>query len=262
MQERHSNRVQYFNEQVSTTLKYVIPFIEEKMKVGASISVLEPGCGEAGNLKPFLDMGCECVGVDLDAPRIEVARQFFAGHPHESKLELIAEDMYKVEGRLTGRFDLIVMRDTIEHIHDQQKFMEYIKRFLKPGGKIFFAFPPWMMPFGGHQQVCNSKLLSKLPYFHLLPNFLYVGILKVFGESKPMIDALIEVKDTRLPLEKFERILKATGYNIDKKTLYFIQPNYETKFKLKPRVLNAFFASIPWLRNFYCTAGYYLVSLK
>ncbi len=262
MQERHSNRIQYFNEQANTTRKYVIPFIEQQMPVTASLSVLEPGCGEAGNLLPFLELGCDCVGVDYDLPRIELAKSFYLDHPNKNSLHLIGEDMYKVEGQLTGRFDLIIMRDTIEHIHDQEKFMEYIKKFLKPGGKIFFAFPPWMMPFGGHQQLCSSKFLSVLPYFHLLPNFLYTAILRLFGEEQWRIDSLLEIKETRLPLEKFEKILSKTHYRIDRKTLYFIQPNYETKFKLKTRKLNPFFASIPWLRNFYCTAGYYLVSRK
>lgn len=262
MQERHANRLQYFTEQGETTRKYVIPFLEERMAINASVSVLEPGCGEGGNLKPFLDIGCECVGVDLDVPRIKEGIELFSTHPNNRLLTLIGEDMYKVEGQLTGRFDLIILRDTIEHIHDQEKFMEYLKRFLKPGGMIFFAFPPWMMPFGGHQQLSASKFLSKLPYFHLLPKFLYVAIFKAFGESQLMIDAFLEIRETRISLERFERILKNTGYKIDKKTLYLIQPNYETKFKLKKRVLFPFFASIPWLRNFYCTAGYYLVSIK
>jgi SAM-dependent methyltransferase len=262
MQKRHSDRTRYFNEQSATTRKYVIPFIEEKMKIDSSVSVLEPGCGEAGNLEPFLEIGCKSVGVDYDVQRIELGKTFYQDHPKRHLLNLIGEDMYKVEGQLTGQFDLIIMRDTIEHIHDQQRFMEYIKRFLKPGGKIFFAFPPWMMPFGGHQQLCSSKFLSVLPYFHLLPDFLYIGLLKIFGEEQWRIDSLLEIKETRLPLEKFERILKDTGYQVDKRTLYFIQPNYETKFKLKTRKLNSFFASFSWLRNFYCTAGYYLVSRK
>ncbi len=77
MQERHADRKQYFDEQAETTLKYVIPFIREKMEVTASINVLEPGCAEAGNLKPFLDMGCECVGVDFDKPRVEIGKEFY-----------------------------------------------------------------------------------------------------------------------------------------------------------------------------------------
>ncbi len=80
-------------------------------------------------------------------------------------------------------FDLIILKDVIEHIHDQDAILSRLRNFLKPGGHIFFGFPPWQMPFGGHQQVLAHRLLSRTPYFHLLPVPLYRGILKAFGET-------------------------------------------------------------------------------
>jgi 2-polyprenyl-3-methyl-5-hydroxy-6-metoxy-1,4-benzoquinol methylase len=144
------------------------PILRELTEVGPGLSVLEIGCAEAGNLKPFLDRGCLCTGIDISCGRIELAEEYFAGHPKRDNLELICEDIYKAD--LKGRtFDLIIMRDVIEHIPNQEKFMGFAKKFLKPDGKFFLAFPPWQNPFGGHQQVCRNKILSKLPWFHLLP---------------------------------------------------------------------------------------------
>ena len=57
MQERHTNRIQYFEEQVYTTEKYVIPFINKIKPMSADMQILEIGCGEAGNLLPFLQRG-------------------------------------------------------------------------------------------------------------------------------------------------------------------------------------------------------------
>src|SRR5690606_21454937 len=119
---------------------------------------------------------------------------------------------------------------------NQEKFMGFVKRFLKPEGKFFLAFPPWYNPFGGHQQICKSRVLSKLPFFHILPVFLYKGILKLFGENQKTINDLLEIKETGISIERFERILKKENYIIETNTLYFINPNYETKFGLKPRV--------------------------
>ena len=138
--------------------------------------------------------------------------------------------------------------------------MGYVKKFLKPAGKIFFGFPPWQNPFGGHQQVCNSKLISKLPFFHLLPNFLYKGILKTFGESDNKIESLLEIKETGITIERFKRILKNHDYNIDKETFFLINPNYETKFGLKPREQSKIISSIPYFRNYFVTAFYAIVS--
>ena len=66
MQLRHKNRVIYFHEQSECTRKYVIPYIEQVLPVTPNLRILEIGCGEGGNLKPFLQLGCQCVGVDID----------------------------------------------------------------------------------------------------------------------------------------------------------------------------------------------------
>ena len=68
MQKRHSDRLLYFNEQIYTTRKYVIPFIEKHHDVTGDMSVLEIGCGEGGNLQPFLDLGCKVTGIDICEP--------------------------------------------------------------------------------------------------------------------------------------------------------------------------------------------------
>ena len=79
MQKRHHNRKQYFEEQGFTTEKYVIPFIEGCMEVNIQTRVLEIGCGEGGNMKPFHDRGCEIIGVDLNGKKLEKAKTFFQG---------------------------------------------------------------------------------------------------------------------------------------------------------------------------------------
>lgn len=263
MQERHFNREQYFREQSITSEKYVIPYISQFIEINEDTSVLEIGCGEGGNLVPFLAAGCKrIVGVDLSKGRIENARKFFDSFEGKENIEFIIDNIYNMDSEKTGRFDIIIMRDVIEHIPGQEQFMEFVKGFLKPGGKFFLGFPPWYNPFGGHQQMCKSKILSKLPYFHILPAGLYKFILKSFGESESKIGGLLEVKETGISIERFEKIIKATGYKIDNRTLYFINPNYEIKFNLKPRVAWKIVASIPFIRNFLVTAGYYLISVE
>lgn len=256
MQERHSNIRQYFNEQAITTAKYVIPYINSVHPVTAATKVLEIGCGEGGNLKPFMEMGCKVTGVDLSQGRINKANEFFAEHSQRQHLTLIADDIYH-RSASDGQFDVIIMRDVIEHIHNQEKFMGFVKQFMTKDAVFFLAFPPWYNPFGGHQQICKSKFLSKLPFFHILPAFMYKGILKLFGEPQNIVTALLEIKETGISLERFERITRTENFHIEKKTLYFTNPNYEVKFGLKPRVQLGFISAIPFFRNFFVTAGYY-----
>ncbi len=261
MQERHLNRKRYFIEQGITTTKYVIPFIQKVKNINEQTSVLEIGCGEGGNLAPFLEIGCKkVVGIDLAQGKIKNAKAFFKDKNNANNIRFICDDIYNINVEDIGQFDIIMMRDVIEHIHGQEKFMCFVKKFMKPDSKFFLAFPPWYNPFGGHQQVCRSKVLSKLPYFHILPQFIYKSILKLFGETEAVIDSLLEIKETGISIERFEKIIK-NEYIIDKRILYFINPNYEIKFGLKPKVAWTLYASIPFVRNFFITTGYYLISL-
>lgn len=260
MQKRHRNKLQYFDEQALTTQKFVVPFISDLVKLTGETTVLEIGCGEAGNLKPFVDMGCSCTGIDISCSRIEMANEFYKDHVNRQNLTLICEDINKVNPG--NKYDVIIMRDVIEHIPNQEKFMGFVKAFLQPDGKFFLAFPPWQNPFGGHQQVCRSRLLSILPWYHLLHRSLYILFLKLMGESEGTITALLEIKETGISIERFERILKHWNYKTQKRVFWFINPNYETKFGLKPRKQIKIITSIPWLRNFFTTAMYYVVSVK
>ena len=259
MQDRHKNKNQYFNEQVRTVSKHVLPYLQEVMTIDENTSVLEIGCGEGGNLKPFLDLGCKnVVGVDLNQAKIDVANEKFA--EYKDRAHFICGDIYEMDS--LGKFDLIITRDVIEHIHDQGRFLEFIKQFLTEDGKFFMGFPPWQNPFGGHQQLCKSKFLSKLPYFHLLPGFMYKGILKLFGEPERRVNIFMEIRQTGISIDRLERLLKKSNYKKDKYTHYFINPNYETKFGLKPRKQIKLISAIPWVRNFFTTAGYYVVSVN
>ena len=69
MQERHSDRERYFDEQARTTEKYYIPYIR-KCFPELPQEVLEVGCGEGGNLFSFAKLGCSVTGVDIAAGRV------------------------------------------------------------------------------------------------------------------------------------------------------------------------------------------------
>jgi SAM-dependent methyltransferase len=225
------------------------------------ITVLEVGTAEGGVLLPFVKRGCFCVGVDLAAGRIEAAKSFLAEEVAAGKAEFECINIYdeQFSSRFGSFFDVIVLKDVIEHVYGQEQFIPYLKKLLKPGGQIFFGFPPWYMPFGGHQQVCQRKWASILPYYHILPRALYRGLLKIAGEHPTTITALMEVKDTQITIERFERIVKKSGLKVLNKQHYLINPIYKYKFGLKPRKQWAPITWIPYFRDFVTTCVYYTV---
>lgn len=261
MQDRHYNKKKYFSEQSYTSNKYVIPFIEKHKKITPDLSVLEIGCGEGGNLMPFLDRGCKCVGIDLSQGKIELGNEFYAEHPNVKNLELINEDTYNIPYDNAPKFDIIIMRDVLEHIHHQDKFMADVKKFITPDTLFYLGFPPWQNPFGGHQQKCKNKILSILPYYHILPKGIYKSILKI-TETDEKVENLLEIKQTQITIETFRKILKKEQYETLEEVFYFINPNYEIKFNLKPRKQWAIINKIPYLRNYFITTCYYLVRHK
>lgn len=257
----HKDRITYFRHQQANATQHVIPFIEKTMPVQDGVRVMEIGCGEGGVLKAFSEKGCTGTGVELHEPKAALARQFLEEEIRSGKVEILNKNIFDLEfGRgYSKAFDLIVLKDVIEHIYDQPTLITRLKEFLKPGGYVFFGFPPWQMPFGGHQQACSNKILSKLPWIHLLPNFLYRGIMRLFGESGDTINEMMENKKTSITIERFEKIVKQTGYTIADEQHYLVNPIYQWKFGLKPRLQCSWINRIPYIRNFLTTCSYYLI---
>jgi len=262
MFEFHADRKRYFDIQVLNSQKYILPFIESNFTIREGMRVLEIGCGEGGVLKPFLDKGAIGVGVEFDQTRIENGKNWLAEEIAKEKLSFVVKDIYDTTAEsLGGQFDIIILKDVIEHIHDQSKLLARLKEFLTPAGIIFLGFPPWQMPFGGHQQLCQNTL-SKVPYFHLMPKPLYKSTLKLFKEPEHVINDLLEIKDTGISIERFEKIIKKTNYKIVDKTHYLFNPIYEYKFNIKPRKQNNFISKIPYLRDYVTTCVYYIITAK
>lgn len=237
--------------------EYVIPFIQQAKGLKQGYRVLEIGCGEGGVLAAFIKINCIGVGVELHESRLQLAKELLKDEIEQNKITFIASDIYNVtEQELGGKFDLIILKDVIEHIHDQKKLLQKLHDLLVADGVIFFGFPPWQMPFGGHQQMCKSKFLSKLPYYHLFPRPFYKWVLKSFGEPT---EDLLEIKDTGISIERFEKIVKQTNYKVIDKTHYLINPIYKYKFGLNARKQFPILQNIPYIRDYFTTCVYYLI---
>lgn len=260
MFEFHKDKVRYFDMQYRTSKEHIIPFVEPFLKMDEKLEIMEIGCAQAGVLKAFLDIGHRCTGIELSRGKVKQARSFLKQEINSGQASIINKNIFDIdETEFKSKFDLIILKDVIEHLPNQQIFISEVNKFLKPNGFIFFGFPPWQMPFGGHQQMCKNRLAASLPYYHLLPKVLYKGIMKIFGESKGTIDALLEIKDYGISIEKFGKITKTEGFKIVNKTHFLINPIYKYKFNWEVRKQLPFISGIPYLRNFLTTAVYYLI---
>jgi len=258
----HKDKQRYFNIQQQVTQDYILPFIEEAMgALTAPKFVMEIGCAEAGVLSVFYAKGHNCTGVELSEGRVKLAEQFVENiESNGGSITFSTNDIYDVNpAELEHKFDLIILKDVIEHIPNQERFMEHLSKFLNPKGCVFFAFPPWYMPFGGHQQIARHKLLSKIPFVHLLPRPLYKAVLKAFNEPDVVTDELLFIQETGISIERFQRICKANKLAIKKRTIYFTNPIYKYKFSFGAIKQLPILRNIPYLRDFVSTCVYYVV---
>lgn len=263
MQQRHQDRYKYFHELANTARKYYIDYLRRYTTITPVSRILEIGCGEGGNLLPFAQLGCYVMGIDISTTRINQANEFFKNEKQEATF--VCQNFIDIVAPQSTdeQFDIILIHDVIEHIEPQYKqaFITHIKHFIKPNGVIFFGFPAWQNPFGGHQQITRG-FASKLPFIHLLPNPLYRGLLKLSNISQNAIDELMSIKRSKMPVEKFERLANDCGYNIVNRSLWFINPHYRQKFGLKPRRMWKWASLIPYFRNFYTTSAFYILKIK
>lgn len=261
----HTKPDVYLQHQVWNAEKSILPFCAPFLPIQGNWSgteVLELGCGEGGNLKPFADAGAKCTGIDLNEVKINQGRDIMRQYIEAGQIDLFYDDIFNPEivQKFSGRFDVVILKDVIEHVPDKARILRQIALFLKSKtGVLFIGWPPWAMPFGGHQQVTHSKVLRSLPWFHLLPKPLYQGILKAAGEPQPVVEELMQIRRDRVPLNLMYRLIKEAGLKKVAEKWYLINPIYEFKFKLKTREQAKWMRGVPLLRDLTTTSVYFLL---
>ena len=259
MQKRHTDRKMYFHDLEVTSKEFYIDYVSKFTTLNPKSRILEVGCGEGGNLAPFAKLGCSVTGVDIAECRIKEAQQYFAEVSNNSKFICCDFTKYPVPQKEEDKYDVILLHDVIEHIPIKKEFLSHLKGFVKKTGILFIGFPAWQMPFGGHQQICRSKICSHLPFIHLLPNPLYTALLKSCNEDDFTRKELMSIKECRTSIELFETLTKECGYSVANKEYWFINPHYKQKFNLTPRILPHFMWNLRYIRNFFTTSCWYIL---
>ena len=250
----------YFEELAKTSREYISKYISAYKEIKPEHHIMEIGCGEAGNLVPFAEMGCKMCGIDISPGKIANARMFF--DEKGIKGEFIRADFLRfAPDSHRGKYDIIIIHDVIEHIEPEDKveFMSRAKSLLRPSGVIMSAFPAWKMPFGGHQQICRNRL-CRLPFIHLLPERWFEGYLRICKEKDDKVNELLSIRRSRMSIESFEELCRLAGLKIQDRTLWLINPHYKAKFGLRPIRLHRSISYSKWLRNHLSTSCFYILT--
>ncbi len=101
------------------------------------------------------------------------------------KLSFVTKDIYDTDVEtLGGKFDIIILKDVIEHIHDQEKLLARLKDFLNQRWDYIFWISALANAFWRSPAIEPKLHYQKFLIFIYFPRPVYKGILKLFKEKE------------------------------------------------------------------------------
>lgn len=246
----------YFVYQYRLGREAVVPYLRKNNIPLQGSAVLEIGCAEGGVLCAFAEQGAtRCYGTDIAEYRLDQARLIARtlNLPCEYSSHNIVTQEPPAEFR--EAFDIVILRDVIEHLTDTSAALRHTMMCLRPGGVLLITFPPYYSPYGGHQHTLNNTA-GKLPFVHALPGVMFGMILH--GGRPPDIEEVQQLRGIRLTIGKMRRAIRAAGLEILREDIYLLRPVFKMKFGL-PTVRMNIFRHIPLLREIASTEATYLL---
>jgi 2-polyprenyl-6-hydroxyphenyl methylase/3-demethylubiquinone-9 3-methyltransferase len=97
----------------------------------SGLTALDIGCGGGLLAEPLARMGAEVTGIDLAENHIESARRHAAGAGLSIDYRVASVEQLAKEGR---RFDLVCAMEVVEHVPDQDGFLQASAALVRPAG--------------------------------------------------------------------------------------------------------------------------------
>lgn len=188
------------------------------------LDVLDVGCG-LGSLCVDMAAGgaARVVGLDTETKLIEFAKQYAAEtYPqYKGVLEFYDHDLKHSKD---GLFDVVVSKDSFEHIMDLDGMLREMAARLKPGGRIYAGFGPlYNSPFGHHGRVATFLPWRKFPWAHLVEreekivarlNKIRSQGGKVFTYSDAPITSIRDLGLSMYSLADYRRMIYGSGLKV------------------------------------------------
>jgi SAM-dependent methyltransferase len=243
----------YWGYQYRLGKEVLIPYLSRLGYFKNGSSIAEIGCAEGGVIAAFVKSGAtNALGTDIQQFRLDLAIEF--SEKLGIKIPFIYHDIVDEEPFLPWlrAFDIVLLRDVIEHLDNPITALKNIKRLLKPDGILYVSFPPYWSPYGGHQHTLVN-FWGKFPFLHYLPLSIFQKAI-ASGRERDIEEVLRLKKHLRMTPDKFIKAAKEAGFIIVEKNYYLLRPVFKIKFGLPSIKL----PNIWFLRNLSLEASYIL----
>lgn len=208
----------------------LIPWLESRGVLPRPANVIEIGCAEGGVVAAFVERGTTvAAGTDIAGRlltdiSIPIAQRLGLVVTY-SEHDVIGEEPLP-EWR--GTFDVVLLRDVIEHLDDTTTALRNIAKLLKPGGVVLLTFPPYTSAFGGHQQLLGT-FLGSLPWVHMLPKAWFNGIVR---RGDPLnADEVRRLHRIRLSADAVMQAATVAGLVVIDRRYFMLRPVFRWKYQ-------------------------------
>lgn len=125
--------------------------------------VLDVGCGHGGLCFDVARAGAAIVvGIDIEPDRIAFAKEY--ARSREPNLRNLSFHAIALGALRETDFDLVLSKDSFEHIDDIPGVLADMRERLKPGGRAYIGFSPLYNSYNGAHGRCGVKF----PWGHLI----------------------------------------------------------------------------------------------
>jgi len=258
--EQSAKKLAYWRYQYRLGKEYLLPLLKEWGFSAKDTLVIDLGCAEAGILCAFVEEGANGIGLEISHSRLVLARKFAAPR-HLQKLHFITADIFHPPlSEKAPKADLLLLRDVFEHLPDKRYALRIFRDLLGESSKLLITFPPFYAPFGGHQQLLQS-FLGKLPYFHIVPAFLWCifrwWIIR-YDKNPAILPELERIRRFRTTIGGFKKIVREQGFRIASSAFYISRPSYKLRFGW-PVIGANWLGRIPFVREFLISGAFFLL---
>lgn len=210
-----------------------------------AVRALDLGCGHGALSLDMAKSGAAVLGLDLDTKRIAFARGNLQARFPELKDRVRFEPTDLVRLAPVEEFDLIVSKDTFEHLEHLDQELRAIRQALRPGGRVWAGFSPlYFSPRGDH-----TRAGLRLPWLHVaLPEFLVLAAAS-HHRGHP-VRSLADIGLNGMTPQEFRSTVSRTGLRI-------VSIRYNAGDKWRLRAL-AKLRRLGWVEK-YATVGVYCV---
>lgn len=246
----------YWEYQYKLALESIVPYSISNGIFKKRDSVMEIGSAEGGVLAAFVQAGSgDAICTDIAQNRLDMGKTI--ANITNLNIKFHYHDILKssIPDEWKNKFNLVILRDVIEHLDNTYESLSKIIPLLKSGGFLFVTFPPYHSPFGGHQHTVGNKL-GKLPYIHLLPNSIFQNLIASGRQND--IEEVQRLQKIRLTSKKFENAAIKAGYNIYKRDFYLLRPVFKMKFGL-PAIKLTPISFLPFIKSFFSLEASYIL---